>query len=134
MTGLLSIPAVPCQQGRQVADTAVCTFLDYELEPAGHSETLMWSQVHQRTQIVAGELASCESPGDRVAISAPQDLTLHRRVLRFAGGRFRAGVARLDSNHHQRQGPPLGLRGRYRHDEFIRLDRMTSFDQAGALN
>ena len=40
----------------------------------GYSQTLTWSQLHQRAQVVAGEIASCTSPGDRVAILAPQGL------------------------------------------------------------
>ena len=40
----------------------------------GIPKALTWSQVHRRAQVVAAELASCGSPGDRVAILAPQGL------------------------------------------------------------
>jgi long chain fatty acid CoA FadD26 len=70
----LSIPAVLREQARLHPDAPAYTFIDYQLDPAGYSKTLTWSQVHQYTQVVAAELASRGSPGDRVAICAPQGL------------------------------------------------------------
>jgi long-chain fatty acid adenylase/transferase FadD26 len=67
-----SIPAALREQVRQQPDASAYTFVDYEVDPAGHSRTLTWSQVHRRAQVVAAELASCGSPGDRAAILAPQ--------------------------------------------------------------
>ena len=67
-----SIPGVLQERARQRPDAPAYTFIDYELDPAGYSESLTWSQVHRRAQVVAAELASCGSPGDRVAICAPQ--------------------------------------------------------------
>ena len=58
----------------QRPDDKAFTFIDYDIDPAGYSETLTWSQLHQRVRVVAGELASVGSPGDRVAIVAPQGL------------------------------------------------------------
>jgi long chain fatty acid CoA FadD26 len=69
-----SIPAVLREQARRYPDAPAYTFIDYEFNPAGSSETLTWSQVHQYAQVVAAELASCGSPGDRIAICAPQGL------------------------------------------------------------
>ncbi len=69
-----SIPAVLGERARRQPDARAYTFIDYELDPAGDSETLTWFQVHRRAQVVAAELASCGSPGDRVAILAPQGL------------------------------------------------------------
>src|SRR5271163_3957406 len=69
-----SIPAVLGERARQQPDARAYTFIDYELAPAGDSETLTWFQVHRRAQVVAAELASCGSSGDRVAILAPQGL------------------------------------------------------------
>ena len=69
-----SISAVLGERARQQPDARAFTFIDYELDPAGDSETLTWFQVHRRAQVVAAELASCGSPGDRVAILAPQSL------------------------------------------------------------
>jgi len=69
-----SVPEVLLEQTRRQPDAPAYTFIDYELDPAGYSETLTWSQVHRRVQVVAAELASCGSPGDRAAILAPQGL------------------------------------------------------------
>jgi long chain fatty acid CoA FadD26 len=77
-----SIPAVLRERARQQPDAPAYTFIDYELDPAGDSETLTWFQVHRRAQVVAAELASCGSPGDRVAICAPQGLEY---VIGFLG-------------------------------------------------
>jgi long chain fatty acid CoA FadD26 len=69
-----SISAVLAERARQQPDAPAYTFLDYEVDPAGYSQSLTWSEVHQRARVVAAELASCGSPGDRVAILAPQGL------------------------------------------------------------
>jgi long chain fatty acid CoA FadD26 len=67
-----SISAALSEQVRQQPDAPAYTFVDYDVDPAGYSETLTWSQVRRRVQVVAAELASCGSPGDRAAILAPQ--------------------------------------------------------------
>jgi long-chain fatty acid adenylase/transferase FadD26 len=67
-----SISAVLGERARQQPDALAFTFIDYEVDPAGYSQSLTWSQVHQRAHVVAAELASSGSPGDRVAILAPQ--------------------------------------------------------------
>lgn len=69
-----SIPAALLKNARQKPDAPAHTFIDYELDPAGYSQTLTWSQLYRRAQVVAAELARCGSPGDRVAILAPQGL------------------------------------------------------------
>jgi long-chain fatty acid adenylase/transferase FadD26 len=69
-----SIPAALRERTRQKPDTPAYTFIDYELDPEGYSQTLTWSQLYQRVQVVAGEIAACTSPGDRVAVLAPQGL------------------------------------------------------------
>jgi long-chain fatty acid adenylase/transferase FadD26 len=69
-----SIPAVLREQARRHPGALAYTFIDYQLDPAGYSKTLTWSQVHQYTQVVASELASRGSAGDRIAICAPQGL------------------------------------------------------------
>ena len=70
----VSIPAALGDKARQKPDTPAYTFIDYELDPEGYSQTLTWSQLQRRAQVIAGEIASCTSPGDRVAILAPQGL------------------------------------------------------------
>jgi long-chain fatty acid adenylase/transferase FadD26 len=70
----LSIPAVLHERATQRADEPAFTFIDYDVDPSGYSETLTWSEVHRRVEAVAAEIAPCGSPGDRVAIVAPQTL------------------------------------------------------------
>src|SRR5271163_4887326 len=69
-----SIPAALGERARQQPDSRAYTFIDYDVDPEGYSQTLTWSQVYQRAQVVAAEIVSCTSPGDRVAILAPQGL------------------------------------------------------------
>jgi long chain fatty acid CoA FadD26 len=56
------------------ADKPAFTYIDYDVDPAGYAEELTWAQFHRRVQVVAHELKSCGSPGDRIAIAAPQGL------------------------------------------------------------
>jgi long chain fatty acid CoA FadD26 len=69
-----SVAAMLREQVRQHRDAPAYTFIDYEVDPAGFSQSLTWFQARHRAQVIAGELASCGSPGDRVAICAPQGL------------------------------------------------------------
>jgi long-chain fatty acid adenylase/transferase FadD26 len=70
----LSVPALLKERADQQADTTAYTYIDYGLDPKGFAETLTWSQVHRRACVIAEELRLCGSPGDRVAILAPQGL------------------------------------------------------------
>ena len=69
-----SIPAALGERARQKPETPAYTFVDYDVDPEGYSQTLTWSELHQRVRVVAGEIASCTSGGERVAILAPQGL------------------------------------------------------------
>ena len=69
-----SIPAALGERARQKPDTPAYTFIDYDVDPEGYSQTLTWSQLQQRARVVAAEIASCTAPADRVAILAPQGL------------------------------------------------------------
>ncbi|WP_046318901.1 AMP-binding protein [Mycobacterium sp. UM_Kg1] len=69
-----SIPALLRERVRQGPDRPAYTFIDYELDSAGYSETLTWSQILARTEAVAAEVATVAAPGDRVALLAPQGL------------------------------------------------------------
>jgi long-chain fatty acid adenylase/transferase FadD26 len=78
----LSLPALVQERADQQADTTAYTYIDYGLDPTGFAESLTWSQVHGRACIIAEELKLCGSPGDRVAILAPQGLEY---VIAFLG-------------------------------------------------
>ena len=78
----LSVPALLKERADQQADTTAYTYIDYGLDPKGFAESLTWSQVHGRACIIAEELKLCGSPGDRVAILAPQGLEY---IIAFLG-------------------------------------------------
>src|ERR1700730_8573185 len=69
-----SISAVLGERARHKPNTPAYTFIDYDVDPEGYSQTLTWSQLQQRARVVAAEIASCTAPADRVAILAPQGL------------------------------------------------------------
>ena len=68
------IPTLLANLERDKPDAPAYTFIDYDVDPAGYRETVTWSQLRNRVRVVAAELATCASPGDRVAILAPQSL------------------------------------------------------------
>ena len=69
-----SIPAALEARAKQQPNDVAFTFIDYEVDPAGYSESLTWSALYQRVRVVAQELSLCSSVGDRAAILAPQSL------------------------------------------------------------
>jgi len=69
-----SIPALLLRRAVEQPDATAFTYIDYGHDPAGFAETLTWGAVARRARILADELALCGSPGDRVAILAPQGL------------------------------------------------------------
>ncbi|MEB3032721.1 AMP-binding protein [[Mycobacterium] nativiensis] len=69
-----SIPGLLRERAQQWPDRPAFTFVDYDLDQAGYAETLTWSQIAGRTESVAVEVAAVASPGDRVALLAPQGL------------------------------------------------------------
>jgi long chain fatty acid CoA FadD26 len=69
-----SIPALLERKAQQQPDDLAYTFIDYEADPAGLTETLTWSEVQQQVQVVAEQLLKHGSPGDRAVILAPQGL------------------------------------------------------------
>jgi long-chain fatty acid adenylase/transferase FadD26 len=83
-----SIPAALAERARQQPDDVAYTFVDYEYDPAGVSESLTWSEMHNRVQAVAERLSSVGVPGDRAVILAPQSLDY---VVAFLGA-IQAGL------------------------------------------
>jgi long-chain fatty acid adenylase/transferase FadD26 len=78
----LTLPALLKERADKRADTTAYTYIDYGSDPKGFAESLTWSQVHARACIIAEELKLCGSPGDRVAILAPQGLEY---IIAFLG-------------------------------------------------
>ncbi|WP_460353309.1 AMP-binding protein [Mycobacterium sp. ZZG] len=69
-----TIPGLLAERARLQPDDVAYTFIDYDVDPAGFAESLTWSEVHHRVQVVAEELLRHGSKGDRAAILAPQGL------------------------------------------------------------
>lgn len=69
-----TIPGLLAERARTQPDDVAYTFIDYDVDPAGFAETLTWSQVYRRVQVVAQELRRHGTSGDRAAILAPQGL------------------------------------------------------------
>ncbi|WP_137149072.1 AMP-binding protein [Mycolicibacterium sp. CR10] len=77
-----TIPAALADRARQQPDDVAYTFIDYDSDPDGVADSLTWSEVHTRAQVIAEKLAKCGSPGDRAVILAPQSLDY---VVAFLG-------------------------------------------------
>jgi len=85
-----TIPSLLRERAARQPDTTAFTFVDYELDPAGYVESLTWSQLYQRTRVLAEELTVCGSVGDRAAILAPQGLDY---IVAFLGALHAGFVA-----------------------------------------
>lgn len=69
-----SIPALLERRASQQPDAIAYTFVDYATDPAGETESLTWSELHDRVTAIAGHLGRHGSPGDRAVVLAPQGL------------------------------------------------------------
>ena len=77
-----SVTALLERRAAEQPDDMAYTFIDYEADPAGFAESLTWSELAHRVNVVAATLAKCGSPGDRAAVLAPQGLEY---VIGFLG-------------------------------------------------
>jgi fatty acid CoA ligase FadD32 len=66
------------------------TFLDYSGSRDGEARTVSWAELASKVSAVAAELAKVTSPGQRVAILAPQDLNY---VIGFLGALHAGTIA-----------------------------------------
>jgi fatty acid CoA ligase FadD28 len=69
-----SILDLMCERASLQPDDKAFTFIEYEQDWAGVTESLTFSQLYRRTLNVAQELRHCGSTGDRAVILAPQGL------------------------------------------------------------
>lgn len=83
-----SIPALLERRAQQQPDDIAYTFIDYESDPEGIAESLTWSEVLDRVNVVAATLLKNGAPGDRAVILAPQSLEY---VIGFLGA-IKAGL------------------------------------------
>lgn len=100
-----TIPAALADRAKKQPHDTAYTFIDYEADPAGISESLTWSELHDRVQIVAEKLAKVGSPGDRAVILAPQSLEY---IIAFLGA-IQAGLVAV----------PLSMPQTRHHDERV---------------
>lgn len=70
----LSLPAVLRERASLAPNDVAFTFIDYEQDRDGVSETLTWLQLYRRAQNVAQELRDRAATGDRAVILAPPGL------------------------------------------------------------
>ncbi len=100
-----TIPALLADRVRQQPEDTAYTFVDYESDPAGIADSLTWAEFHHRVKVVAAQLATLGSPGDRAVILAPQSLEY---LVGFFGA-IEAGFIAV----------PLSMPERRQHDERV---------------
>ena len=69
-----SLTSLLQERATRSAETTAYTFIDYDVDPEGFAESMTWAQLFRATSSVADELSAYGSPGERVAIVAPQGL------------------------------------------------------------
>lgn len=72
------------------ADTLAYRFMDYSRERDGEAIELTWAQFGKRLRAIAARLQQVTTPGDRVAILAPQSLEY---VIGFFGALYAGNIA-----------------------------------------
>ena len=83
-----TIPELIERRAAEQPDDTAYTFVDYEVDPAGVAESITWSELRDRVDVVAEQLSKCGSPGDRAVVLAPQGLDY---IVGFLGA-IRAGM------------------------------------------
>jgi long chain fatty acid CoA FadD26 len=69
-----TIPELIELRADEQPDDTAYTFVDYESDPAGVAESLTWSELRDRVEVVAETLAKLGGPGERALVVAPQGL------------------------------------------------------------
>jgi len=82
-----TIPELVDRRADEQPDDTAFTFYDYEADPAGVAESLTWSELRDRVDLVAEQLAKLGAPGERAVVLAPQGLDY---IVGFLGA-IRAG-------------------------------------------
>ncbi|MFT4042007.1 MAG: fatty-acid--AMP ligase [Gordonia sp. (in: high G+C Gram-positive bacteria)] len=100
-----TIPAILRWRAEIQADEPAFTFIDYDVDPEGFSETLTFKELYGRVRVVAAELLRHGSAGDRAAILVPQSLDYIVAYLGALEAGFIAvplSVPMLGSHHDER--------------------------------
>ncbi|MFN8071323.1 MAG: fatty-acid--AMP ligase [Mycobacterium sp.] len=82
-----TIPELIERRAQEQPDDTAYTFWDYESDPAGVAESITWSELRDRVEVVAEQLAKLGAPGERAVVLAPQGLDY---IVGFLGA-IRAG-------------------------------------------
>jgi long chain fatty acid CoA FadD26 len=82
-----TIPELIERRADEQPDDTAYTFYDYETDPAGAAESITWSELRDRVEVVAEALAKLGPPGERAVVLAPQGLDY---IVGFLGA-IRAG-------------------------------------------
>ncbi|MCX2713133.1 AMP-binding protein [Mycolicibacterium sp. J2] len=85
-----SILTVLQDRAEATPDDTAFTFIDYDVDPSGVTETMTWAQIYRRTVNAARELEQYGAPGDRALIIAPQGLDY---VVAFLGAMYAGFIA-----------------------------------------
>lgn len=83
-------PLTDCLLELAETDRLAFTFVDYAQDRAGRQSSLTWRELVKRVRAVAAEVSARTSPGDRVAILAPQNLDY---VVAFLGALLAGRIA-----------------------------------------
>jgi long chain fatty acid CoA FadD26 len=100
-----TIPELIDRRADEQPDDTAYTFYDYESDPAGVAEAITWSELRDRVDVVAEQLAKLGSPGERAVVLAPQGLDY---IVGFLGA-IRAGFIAV----------PLSVPQAGQHDERV---------------
>lgn len=82
-----TIPELIERRAQEQPDDTAYTFWDYESDPAGVAESITWSELRDRVDVVAEQLGKLGAPGERAVVLAPQGLDY---IVGFLGA-IRAG-------------------------------------------
>jgi long chain fatty acid CoA FadD26 len=100
-----TIPELIERRADEQPDDTAYTFYDYESDPAGVADAITWSELRDRVEVVAEQLAKLGSPGERAVVLAPQGLDY---IVGFLGA-IRAGFIAV----------PLSVPQAGQHDERV---------------
>lgn len=105
MSETTTIPELIERRADEQPDDTAYTFYDYESDPAGVAESITWSELRDRVEVVAETLAKLGPPGERAVVLAPQGLDY---IVGFLGA-IRAGLIAV----------PLSVPQSGQHDERV---------------
>jgi hypothetical protein len=86
MLGKVSLTALLQERATRQPDATAYTFIDYELDPNGLSQSLTWAQLHRRAQD-SGNESTTSSASTAPTLRTSPTMCVTREQL-FYGGRY----------------------------------------------